>query len=665
MQLKTELYLCGTQLRQLRKLLRNWCNVGQPLDSWRVVEQKEKALRYDLEACTKELFVNSDTQDTVLVVRQRSVKQWLHKKLSVLCDTGQFTHHAYAPQGELCFVLHADGGQGSTKIGLRPLNVPDSLVRSTCNIDPLCIYEGTECYSNLKSTVGDLLAELKGFHLSNYTFRGTTYLIKIFLSADHKMHSILGGHAGQSAKCFSIYDLAKGEDVLVAGVPVDSRVRAPLRTQEGIEHAANGYNLAEQARKRKGNITPACHQPYESIFAPPLFFVGADFTLPAPVHNNLGIVTDMVRDLELALEALDRQNIDGWDGDLVAGLRSVVTAREEEAQRSDDLLSLQRATVESLLGAMQVAMDAVAATHDADDDEGSDDEPRGVDGFGWLRGRRQQAVDRARRRARRDHENALGVHTLREQLEQAEAKVRTLQDKQHTAERLLTAARHDLQKLRGPRVCQLQSILTDLGIRKTCYFGHAYVGKYCKMLCSPHVAWKITEAFIGGFDKAQRRHENASWVAATKVRQQWYTRLTKWGAFNEYMGGSVDYRSHPGLVDIMSARVHSYAEFVATNFPSHTPTPKEYFTAVQAPHFIKKNGFCGIGDEEGMESGHLDWGRRWVRYRHSKDRRTAIVACLNHVHVRNNTMLCMSAHRPVERDKKSKFPARHLRKKNG
>ena len=85
---------------------------------------------------------------------------------------------------------------------------------------------------------------------------------------------------------------------------------------------------------------------------------------------------------------------------------------------------------------------------------------------------------------------------------------------------------------------------------------------------------------------------------------------------------------------------------MAVNFPSHRPLPKEYITATQAIEFIRQHGFCGLADEEPMESQHADLHWLWLRYR-CKDRAMAVRVCLRSVHVHNNTRNVVVSATPI------------------
>ena len=245
-------------------------------------------------------------------------------------------------------------------------------------------------------------------------------------------------------------------------------------------------------------------------------------------------------------------------------------------------------------------------------------------------------------------ERRLGVAELHSQLHELQRKECDQSARVVKAQSGLQCSRTNLMKSRGDHVSALHSILDDLAISRTAYFGHPYIGKYCKFLCTPAVASAITSPLLLRFsdrDRAGRR--TPEFLAANNIRQRWRETFIKWGHVQELMGASVDFVEHPHLVDVAVVRTASYAGFMAVNFPSHGPLPKEYITATQAVEFIHQHGFCGLADEEPMESQHADLHRLWLRYRCCKDRATAVRVCLRSVHVRNNTKILVASAAPT------------------
>ena len=90
------------------------------------------------------------------------------RKVEFLLSRGALVWHEWIPLYTLYVVVHCDSGQGSTKLGVRILNVEDP--RSQHNIDPLVVYEGYETYENIRCTCGDLLKEIESLHFTELPF---------------------------------------------------------------------------------------------------------------------------------------------------------------------------------------------------------------------------------------------------------------------------------------------------------------------------------------------------------------------------------------------------------------------------------------------------------------------------------------------------------------
>ena len=82
------------------------------------------------------------------------------------------------------------------------------------------------------------------------------------------------------------------------------------------------------------------------------------------------------------------------------------------------------------------------------------------------------------------------------------------------------------------------------------------------------------------------------------------------------MGANIDFEAQPHLLKALELRCASCTGYVARHFFAHRPSPKEYMAVTQGLFFVKENKLSGLGDEQPMESGHGDWNRWWVRYRH-------------------------------------------------
>ena len=59
--------------------------------------------------------------------------------------------------------------------------------------------------------------------------------------------------------------------------------------------------------------------------------------------------------------------------------------------------------------------------------------------------------------------------------------------------RELREAQVSYSKADGIHVQAYKAALAHFGISKAAYFGHAYIGKYCKLLCTQRIARAISE----------------------------------------------------------------------------------------------------------------------------------------------------------------------------
>ena len=214
--------------------------------------------------------------------------------------------------------------------------------------------------------------------------------------------------------------------------------------------------------------------------------------------------------------------------------------------------------------------------------------------------------------ATREAARQLRLRESEQELSMAQGELAVTEQKLHKAGKWLMTAKHILKMVRGDRMCLLEKALLDLGLQKTCYFGHAYIGKHCKRLCESEVAVAITAPLLFGFSPTDRRERTDAWVRACQRREAWVLRLTKWGAVQQLLGVSYDFAAMPHLLPQLVVRAASFAGFVASHFPSHRPTPKELFVVSQGVYFVQRNLFSGLADEEPMEAQHLAPLRRWV-----------------------------------------------------
>ena len=95
------------------------------------------------------------------------------------------------------------------------------------------------------------------------------------------------------------------------------------------------------------------------------------------------------------------------------------------------------------------------------------------------------------------------------------------------AQKELALCRKNYKKLRGDHVMALQSILAQLGISKTAYFGHACIGKYCCLLSTMPIATAITQPFFLRFPrkgKEMRRQYHARMKLDAQYQEMYWAR---------------------------------------------------------------------------------------------------------------------------------------------
>ena len=85
---------------------------------------------------------------------------------------------------------------------------------------------------------------------------------------------------------------------------------AHIRHLEEVEACAKEYAALEVARLQKAKVPkkkPTGSAQTMSITDPPIFWLGVDYCLAAPLHCNLGIVTNGTDALESLLVKFDMQ----------------------------------------------------------------------------------------------------------------------------------------------------------------------------------------------------------------------------------------------------------------------------------------------------------------------------------------------------------------------
>uniref|UniRef100_A0A6T1YVL7 Uncharacterized protein n=1 Tax=Eutreptiella gymnastica TaxID=73025 RepID=A0A6T1YVL7_9EUGL len=365
-----------------------------------------------------------------------------------------------------------------------------------------------------------------------------------------------------------------------------------------------------------------------------------------------------MNDLERDLEELDRR----------FGPVEQTTA---DAMRNAKIrIADAEAVVEDLLANVFVLQDVVGQlSHEVvrlkecirGDDENSDAEDdsllvsllnRVEEGYGWLPSRQRAVAQRRSRHAQRVKAREFGLYAKEQELATAKEEETKMVKQLEFAQKELALCRKNYKKLRGDHVMALQSILAQLGISKTAYFGHAYIGKYCFILSTMPIAMAITQPFFLRFPRkagetrrqynARMKH-NAQYQEMYWARHNWIHRFVKWGQIHQLVTGSFDYVERPELLELLRIRTASYSGFFAKHFPKDKPTPKQYFALTHAVEFLAENDFSGEGDEQPMETLHHEWNRLWVKSRHCVQRKMALEHCLNSMHVRNNVKILVLA----------------------
>lgn len=338
------------------------------------------------------------------------------------------------------------------------------------------------------------------------------------------------------------------------------------------------------------------------------------------------------------------------------------------------------------------------------DGVGSDDDTTSVSQFRasaglnyFFHSKRKQKQARGERVRRRDALTREGVPKKVQQLQEAKDEWLEMEKGVKEAEVQYEAAQAALDKMDGIHMQKWNRILQEANLIKTAYFGHAYIGRYCKVLTSLDMAVKLSSAFLAQFDaqqdeirrlknkiKRQRRlldsletmdasyptlqaqyrktkemyrmcrdtlHSDPLFKERDHQRDIWRHRLHKWDQLQRFMGGSIDFSTERGewLKVCLALRIASYTGFFACHFDDR-PTPKQYFAATFGLRFVQQHGFCGFGDEEPCESQHADWNRLWCRYKHCIDVRMSLKACLTQLHARNNMNVTLLAPKEEEEE---------------
>ena len=316
------------QLQVMRSHLTSW---GLPvLRGWRTVLKQKKELWYNVSVEPLHLQVSLDKKKnvpvfaTVPVLRVESVRHWLTRKVELLLSRDKLLWPAWLPKDTLVIELNLDAGKGTMKLTLRLLNVANS--RSRVHVDCIVWFPAMETYANIVQTCRQHLQEVQSLHLQQLLFGGHLRKVMFIHASDFKMQSTTSGHAGQSCTFFSPFclgsDLSAG---IISGGPILSKYRHLARPQvsagshdgevvathyvhirrlEEVEACAKEYAALEVARLQKAKVPkkPTGSAQTMSITHPPIFWLGVDYCLPAPLHCNLGIVTNGMDALDSLLQ---------------------------------------------------------------------------------------------------------------------------------------------------------------------------------------------------------------------------------------------------------------------------------------------------------------------------------------------------------------------------
>ena len=98
--------------------------------------------------------------------------------------------------------------------------------------------------------------------------------------------------------------------------------------------------------------------------------------------------------------------------------------------------------------------------------------------------------------AQRDAAKRAGLPDKEALLESLGREVERAEKDVHEAKDRLGVAKKEYDKFKGDHERRFDDILLKLGIRRQAYFGHAYVGKMCKVLSTQAVACAITTPFL-------------------------------------------------------------------------------------------------------------------------------------------------------------------------
>ena len=496
------------------------------LRGWRTVLKQKKELWYNVSVEALHLHVSLDKKKnvpvfaTVPVLRVESVRHWLTRKVELLLSRDKLLWPAWLPKDTLVIVLNLDAGKGTMKLTLRLLDVANS--RSCVHVDCIVWFPAMETYANIVQTCRQHLQEVQSLHFQQFLFGGHFRKVMFIHASEFKMQSTTSGHAGQSCTFFSpfclVSELSAG---IISGGPILSEYRHLARPQvsagshdgevvathyvhirhlEEVEACAKEYAALEVARLQKAKVPKQTTGSAQrmSITRPPNFLLGVDYCLPAPLHCNLGIVTNGMDALESLQVKFDRQ---------LCTEGPIPEALEERRQRWNNAalqvaqckqeVELKLREVQELQNRIDEAKRKIDDLN-VDSDQSSGDEGDADDvGLAWLeRRRRQNQQTRRQRSQRRAVRSALQVGELDEAMGLARCALLEAEGELKVATQLHDTSYEALESASGIHMVRWKTVCKQFRVNKRAYLGHGYTDDICKKICRLEVCVPLTNCLL-------------------------------------------------------------------------------------------------------------------------------------------------------------------------
>ena len=241
-----------------------------------------------------------------------------------------------------------------------------------------------------------------------------------------------------------------------------------------------------------------------SITHPPIFWLGVDYyCLPAPLHCNLGIVTNGMDALESLLVKFDRQ---------LCTEGPIPEALEERRQRWNNAAlqvaqCKQEAELKLLIREVQELQNRIDEAKrkiddlNVDSDQSSGDEGDADDvGLAWLeRRRRQNQRSRRQRSERRAARFALQVGELEEAMGRARCAFLEAEGELKLATQLHDTSYEALESASGIHMVRWKTVCKQFRVNKGAYLGHGYTGDICKKISTLEVCVPLTNCLLEEF----------------------------------------------------------------------------------------------------------------------------------------------------------------------